>query len=120
MKHPETTPGEIARIAHLANNDPYRTEVLILLASLKEISKRNEEQLRIGSQWMIEHDRKDELRFAAIEGKLPSVVSSVGDYNDTKQQVTGAKKLAMGVISALTLLGGFVYFVAWLIKELRS
>ena len=108
-----TGPGETARISALANNDPYRTEVLLLLNTLKENGKRYE-------QWMQNHERMDSIRFKNIEGRLAGAVSGVGDFRNAEAQVSGAKKLAVGIVSAFTLLGGFIYFIVWLVKELRS
>lgn len=103
MTEPITRPGELARIARLANGDTaeYRTEVLMTLLSLKEADKRH-------AQWQQEHDRLDTERFASINSKLPGVVSGVGDYNDAKAQVLGAKRFALGVVAIIGLIGGAI------------
>lgn len=101
------------RIAELANNDPYRVEVLLTLTELRQSGKRYE-------QWMQEHDRLDTMRFEDINTRLVGVVSGVTDYKDTEAQVKGMKKLIVGLVTTIAAIGGFIYFLAWAIKELRS
>jgi len=122
-----TRPGEMSRIKHLAGDDAYRQEVLVLLAILNERSEQSQEWQSKCDTWMIDHDKKDEVRFAAgeermerIEANVGTVSSGVNDYENKKAQVMGARKLIVGtaivmgaiygcyeaIISVLEHLGG--------------
>ena len=110
-----TRPGEITRIKDLAKDDPYRTEVLTLLAILNERSERQERITAEHTAWQVEHDKKDEIRFErgdarmraleeVLEGKDGNggVRSSVNDYRYNVEQFKGAWK-ALGLIVTVGL-----------------
>jgi hypothetical protein len=121
MDQPQTRPGEIARIAKIANGDPveFRMEVLLLLNSNIESVKRVEASVKRVEDRQQDHEELDTERFGSINEKLPGVVSGVGDFRKIEAQASGAKKLLVGTIAALTALGGFVYFLVWLAKEIK-
>lgn len=112
MGDPTTRPGEFSRIAALAGDDPYRTEVLVMLIEQRERGKRHE-------QWMKDHDRVENMRFSAIEGKLSGAVSGVDDYHENMAQVAGARKLVIGVVAVIAALGGCILFALELLSRIK-
>jgi len=108
-----TSPQQISRIQTLAGDDLYRKEVLMLLTISNERIERLMEGQEHAKQWMIEHDLKDTERFtrgdermARIEANAAPVRSSVNDYEQVKEQVKGAKRLILGVVAIITVIGG--------------
>lgn len=113
MSEPNTRPGEIARIAQLANGDPYRTEVLLLLVETRETSKRHE-------QWQASHEKLDNERhqnlvedITAIRIGLGGAVSGVGDYKADRYRFDGARLAAYAIIGAIVSLIGLVFMAGW-------
>lgn len=122
-----TRPGEITRIKDLAKDDPYRTEVLTLLAILNERSERQERITAEHTAWQVEHDKKDEIRFergdarmSAIERSVGGVSSGVNDWNDAKAQALGMKKLIIGVVAVIAAVGGGIIGLFEIIKLLKD
>lgn len=112
-----TRPGEIQRIKQIVGGDAYREEVLTLLAVLNERSERQEKITQAHSQWQIDHDKKDEVRFAqgdmrmsAIEKSLGGAVSGVNTFKADREKVAGMWK-ALTVVAAIgvAVLGAFAW-----------
>lgn len=101
-----TRPGEIQRIRELANGDEYRAEVLTALAVLQE---RSEHQ----SEWMRQHDRRDDERFGALEQKVTGVSSSANDLQINSRY--SLKEVAVGFLVLCGALGGLIGFIYWAI-----
>lgn len=119
-----TRPGELARIQEISKGDPYRAEVLTLLAVLNERSERQEEITKAHTAWQIEHDKKDEVRFergdarmSAIEKSLGGAVSGVNTLQDDKAMVKGAWKALTIVATVVAVMSGAF---AWLWENIRT
>lgn len=106
MSDPITRPGEISRIAQLANGDPYRTEVLLLLVENREAYKRHE-------QWQVSHERLDAERFASLESRISGAVSGVGDYRADRYRFDGAKLAIFAIAGAIVTLLGLAFAGGW-------
>lgn len=78
---PTTRPDEIKRISQ--NEYEFRLTVLRFIDRM--------------DAWKDNHEKDDRNRFDAIEKKLTPITSSVNDYNETSQQVAGARKLLIGI-----------------------
>lgn len=108
MSSPNTRPGEIARVARLANGDAaeYRTEVLILLIESREAAKRHE-------AWQLAHDKLDNDRhynllqdIEALKDGLGGATSGISDYRKDRYTFDGMKIAIYSIIgSIITILG---------------
>lgn len=78
---PITRPDEITRISR----DEYEFRVTMLRFADR------------ADAWMHQHEKDDNERFERMESRLAPITSSVNDYNETSQQVAGAKKLLIGI-----------------------
>jgi hypothetical protein len=119
-----TSPQHISRINTLAGDDAYRKEVLMTQAILLERSDRAMEWQESVSTWMREHDLKDNDRFtrgdermSRIESGLGTVKSGVGDYESVREQVKGARRLILGTVAVLSVIGGAILGVMEIVER---
>jgi len=122
MSEPISRPLEPSEISRLAGGDAYRFEMLLSQKTQEKTLVEMKETIREMSKWQIDHDKKDEVRFTetnmrmaeiekSINGK-GGVVSSVNDYNESKQQLKGAwRAIAILGIIITTIAGGLGW--AW-------
>lgn len=119
-----TSPQQISRINTLAGDDPFKKELLMTQAILLERSDRSIEWQEETTKWMRDHDVKDTERFtrgddrmARIESGLGHVKSGVGDYESVKEQVKGARRLILGTVAVLSVIGGAILGVMEIIER---
>jgi hypothetical protein len=110
-----TRPSELNRIKAIAGDDPYRQEVLVLLAVMHEKLEATAEWQKKCDNWMREHDLEDRERFTRgdermerIERSVGGVRSGVNDFEEAKQQIIGAKRFLLGVVAVIATIGGAI------------
>lgn len=127
---PTTRPGEMSRIKSLADGDPYRHEVLTMLAIQDARSERQEARSERADAWMIAHDKKDDIAAVKFENRLINIEASidgkdglrsgVSDYRDDKSQFTGGKRLAIAAGVFVAAIFGMIELLVKIIEALSK
>lgn len=122
-----TRPSELGRIKSIAGDDPYRQEVLVLLAVMNERSESSQAWQKKCDEWMRTHDLEDRERFTRgeermdrIERSMGGIRSGVNDYEHVKEQVKGARKLILGVVAVVATIGGAIIGFFEILKHWKS
>ncbi len=121
MADPTTRPGETARHAELAKNDPYRMEVLALLAVVEDRTKQTLNWQSGSDEWRANHDRNDAASFAEIRNDVASLKRSVSKVTSSVgiEQLNSRytlKDMVIGCIAFAGALGAFIAFVGWYLQ----
>ncbi len=113
MSDPISRPLEPSEISRLAGGDAYRFEMLLSQKNMEHTLTEMREDLKDHTIWRIEHDKKDALEFQSVREEVRQIrwlatgaQSGVNDYEESKQQFNGMRKLLIGIVAVIAAIGG--------------